>query len=186
VRVSRVGVIGLDRGGRGVVRRLMDHGFAVTVHDADPRAVTSMAEEGAAPARIPADAAELADVVVVHEPGEVATEQALFDCGGVGETLGDGGVVVTASATGSQFVLSAADRLRTLGLNLVEAWFSDDSGDATTVFAGGDPEDVAAVAPVLRAVAVDVRHIGPLGSVSALRTAVAALATVQPFAGHEP
>jgi hypothetical protein len=183
LRITSVGVIGLGSTGRTVARRLLDNGFEVTVHDRDAWTVATMVEAGARPARIPADAAEPADLVFVHVPDEAAAEDVLFDCGGVGETLRDGGFVVTSSRTDSAFVRSAADRLGALGLKTVEAWFTGDAGStATTAFVGCSPQDLATVAPALEAVADNVTHIGPLGSVCTLRTAVAALYALQPFA----
>ena len=81
---------------------LLDQGLDVIVHDADARMMATMALAGATPARIPADAAEPADLVFVHLPEESAVKEVLFDCGGVGETLRDGGFVVIASATARQ------------------------------------------------------------------------------------
>jgi hypothetical protein len=186
LRITSVGVIGLGSTGRTVARRLLDNGFEVTVHDRDAWTVVTMVETGARPARIPAGAAEPADLVFVHVPDEAAAEEVLFDCGGVGETLRDGGFVVAASATGSAFVRAAADRLGALGLRTVEAWFTGEAGStATTVFIGCSPQDLATVAPALRAVADNVIHIGPLGSVCALRTAVAALGALPPFAPED-
>jgi hypothetical protein len=178
---TNVGVIGLGAVGDTLARRLLDLGLEVTVHDRDPWAMMTLAAAGADPARIPADAAEPADVVFVHLPDETAVEEALFDCGGVGETLSDGGFVVATSSTGATFVLSAADRLGALGLNTVEAWFTGHSGDTPgTVLVGCTAEELEALAPVLRLVADNVVHIGPLGSVSALRAAVTVLSTGRP------
>jgi len=181
LRIQNVGVIGLGTTGSAVACRLLDQGLDVTVHDRNAWTVATLVEAGAKPARIPADAAEPADAVFVHVPDEPATEEVLFDLGGVGETLPDGGVVVSAAATSSGFVLSAADRLRALGLHLVEAWIAGGTdGTPATVLVGGDTELVELVAPALRAIAADVAHIGPLGSVSALRTLVASLTDLRP------
>jgi hypothetical protein len=176
LRIEDVGVIGLGATGCTSARGLLENGFAVSVHDRNAWTAAGMVEAGARPARIPADAAEPADLVFVHVPDEAAAEEVLFDCGGVGETLRDGGFVVVASRTGPAFVRSAAARLGALGLNTVEAWFCRDAGSpATTAFVGCSPEHLETVAPALTAVAGTVLHVGPLGSVSALRTAVTAL-----------
>jgi 2-hydroxy-3-oxopropionate reductase len=74
-----------------VARRLLDAGFEVTVHDRDARMVATMVQTGVRPARIPADAAEPADLVFVHVPDEAAADEVLLDCRGAGETLRDGG-----------------------------------------------------------------------------------------------
>jgi hypothetical protein len=176
MQTQHVGVIGLGPKGRAATRRLLERGFRVTVHDRDAWAVARLVQAGARPARIPADAAEPADLVIVHVPGEAAAEEVLFDCGGVGETLRDGGVVVLASVAGPAFVRSAADRLRALGLRTVEAWFARDArSPVPTVFVGGASADLERVRPALSAVADAVVELGPLGSISALQTAVAAL-----------
>ncbi|WP_091444181.1 NAD(P)-binding domain-containing protein [Geodermatophilus poikilotrophus] len=186
VLVSSVGVIGLDPVGGTVARRLLDQGLEVTAHDPDRGTVATMALTGATPARIPADAAELADVVFVHVPDETALEEVLFDLGGVGETLRDGGFVVSASATDATFILSAAERLAVLGLRTVEAWFTGLSGGIPdTVLVGCTPGELEALTPVLRMVATNVAHIGPLGSVSELRSAVTALTRVRPLLSED-
>src|SRR4051794_31275356 len=91
-RTTRVGVIGLGATGSTVARRLLDAGFDVTVQDRDACALATMARTGARPARTPADAAEPAQLDFVHVPDEPATDEVLFDRGGVGETLRDGGI----------------------------------------------------------------------------------------------
>ncbi|MGR6965125.1 NAD(P)-binding domain-containing protein [Geodermatophilus sp. URMC 61] len=186
VLVSSVGVIGLDPVGGTVARRLLDQGLEVTAHDPDPWTVATMTPAGATPARIPADAAEPADVVFVHVPDETAVEEVLFDCGGVGETLRDGGFVVAASATGATFVLSAAERLAALGLKTVEAWFTGLSGGVPdTVLVGCAPGELEVLTPVLRMIAANVARVGPLGSVSELRSAATALMRVRPLLSED-
>lgn len=181
MRIQNVGVIGLGTTGSAVACRLLDQGLEVTVHDRNAWTVATLVEAGAKPARIPADAAENADLVLVHVPDEPATEDVVFDLGGVGETLPDGGVVVSTAATSPAFVRSAAGRLRALGLDLAEAWFTGGTdGTPPTVFLGCAPEHLDLVTPVLRAVATEVVHLGPLGSVSALRTLVSTLTDLQP------
>ena len=132
--ISSVGVIGLGPVGGTVARRLLDHGLHVIVYDPDAPTVETMAAAGATPARIPADGAEQADLVFVHLHDEAAVEEALFDCGGVGDTLPDGRFVVTASVTGP--AMSPTDAQSTRKLAPVPARTSC-SGIYTSTVANG-------------------------------------------------
>jgi 3-hydroxyisobutyrate dehydrogenase-like beta-hydroxyacid dehydrogenase len=185
LQVNSVCVIGLGTTGSALARRLLDRQLEVTVYDRDPWKVAAMAEAGARPARIPADAAEAADMAFVQVTDEAAAEEVLFDCGGVGDTLPDGGIVVISPSAGSAFLRSAASRLGALGLNMIEAWFTADSrspGDVgsppAAVLVGCTSLELETVAPLLGAVGGDVLRTGPVGSVAALRRLVAALSAV--------
>jgi 3-hydroxyisobutyrate dehydrogenase-like beta-hydroxyacid dehydrogenase len=166
MRVDSVGVVGLGYAGSAMARRLLHQGFAVNVHDRDPGRAAPLADAGARVGRLPADAAEEVDVVLVLVPDEPAAEEVLFECGGIGDTLRDGGVVVLAvPGAGPEFVRSAADRLAALGLGTAEAWRVHGGTRAPAlVLVGGTPEVRAAVAPVLEALAA-----GSAGPVDALR-----------------
>jgi 3-hydroxyisobutyrate dehydrogenase len=184
--INCVGVVGLGSTGAAVARRLVERGFGVTVYDRDPARVAAAVAAGARPARIPADAAESADLVFVRMPDEAAVTEALFDCGGVGDTLPGGAYVVDASSTGSAFARSTAARLAELQLRSIEAWFVRDPGqDHTRVFAGCTTDELAAVTPLLGALTLDIVHVGPVGSVAALRLMLTALHAVQSAAVAE-
>jgi 3-hydroxyisobutyrate dehydrogenase-like beta-hydroxyacid dehydrogenase len=182
--VDHVCVIGLGVTGRVLARRLLGGGVEVSVYDGDPWKMAALAAAGATPARIPADAAEPADVAFVDVPDEAVVEQVLFDCGGVGDTLRDGGVVVVTCPVGSAFLRSAADRLDALGLRTVEAWFtdpqrSDERGDpSAAVLVSCRRAELERIAPVLERVGGEVMHTGPVGSVGALRRLGTALRAV--------
>jgi hypothetical protein len=174
--IDSVGVIGLGATGSVVARRLLEQGFEVTVHDRELWKVAVMAGEGARPARIPADAAEPADLVIVHVTDEIAAEEVLFDCGGVGETLRDGGFVILSCETPGAFVRSAAARLAAFGITTVEASFIGDVASASaTVLVGCDRDDLETVEPILGMVAAGVAYTGPVGSVAVMRQVLAAL-----------
>jgi 3-hydroxyisobutyrate dehydrogenase-like beta-hydroxyacid dehydrogenase len=176
VAIEGVGVIGVGEAGAAVARRLLAQGREVTVHDRDPWKVVHLAAEGARPARIPADAAEPADVVFVLVSGETAAEEVLFDCGGVGETLRDGGFVVLMSRTGAEFARSAAARLGRFGIGVVEASAVDGIGRAPgTLLVGCDADDLSVLTPVLRAIAEHVVRAGAVGAVATMRQLMTSL-----------
>jgi hypothetical protein len=186
--IDSVGVIGLGATGSVVARRLLEQGVQVTVHDRELWKVAVMAAEGATPARIPADAAEPADLVFVHVTDEFAAEEVLFDCGGVGETLRAGGFVVITCRTPDAFLRSAAARLGDFSITTVEASFNGDvASTSASVFVGCDREDLQTVEPVLGMVASGVAYTGPVGSVAAMRQLLTALSVQQPVpTGRHP
>ena len=57
----QLGMIGLGRMGGNIVRRLMRAGHSCVVYDADPKAVATIAAEGATPATSLADLVEKLD-----------------------------------------------------------------------------------------------------------------------------
>jgi 3-hydroxyisobutyrate dehydrogenase len=171
MQIRSVAVVGLGPTGLAVARRLVELGFDVAAYDRDAGRVAEAAAAGVRPARLPADAAEGADVVFVRMPDEDAVAEVLFHCGGVGDTLADGRPVVDASGTGPAFARAVARRLGALGLVTVETCLLGDATDALTgrmrIFAGGAAEHVSAVTPVLAAIADDITHAGPVGTAAA-------------------
>ncbi|MGH3793534.1 MAG: NAD(P)-dependent oxidoreductase [Pseudonocardiaceae bacterium] len=173
MKIKSVGVVGLGATAGAVAGRLSEQGLDVTVYDRNPEKAAAAVAAGARLTRIPADAAEPADVVLLCMPDEVAVEEVLFDCGGIGETLCDGGFVVDASPTGPEFARTSAARLAQLGLIGVEVCLVGDAVRARDgelrVLAGCAPADLAVVQPVLWAFANEITHVGPVGSVATLR-----------------
>jgi 3-hydroxyisobutyrate dehydrogenase len=155
MEIKHIGIVGLGRTGSAIAARLGAKGLDVTAYDQNASKVAAAVASGARPARIPADAAEQADLVVVAMPDEIAAEEALFDLGGVGETLREGGYVLDASATGPEFSRAATARLARFGIVRIELSFDRPAGQLP-VLAGCAPDDLAAVAPVLMLLADDV------------------------------
>lgn len=177
MEIKHVGVVGLGRMGSAVASRIGSNGFDVTAYDRSASKVAAAKAAGARPACIPADAAEPADVVVVTMPDEIAAEEVLFDLGGIGETLREGGYVLDASATGPHFSRAATARLAKFGIVRIELSFESSAklrSGRVRVLAGCAPADLAAVTPLLMLLADDIVHVGPVGSVATLRLASAA------------
>jgi 2-hydroxy-3-oxopropionate reductase len=178
--MGSVGVVGVGATGRAVARRLLGAGFEVTVHDRDLWKVALLAAEGARPARIPADAAESADLVLVHVTDEAAVEEVLFDCGGVGDTLREGGTVVLTCRCDGEFLRSVAARLGAFGITTVEAAFQGDVvGGSAALIVGCGHDDLAGIEPVLEALVNGVAYAGPVGSVAPVSSLLTDLATLR-------
>jgi 3-hydroxyisobutyrate dehydrogenase-like beta-hydroxyacid dehydrogenase len=124
--VRAVGVVGLGAVGRVITARLLDLGLAVTVYDENPTRLAAAVGLGARAAELPADVAELVDVVVLAVRDDRLAEEMLFELGGIGETLRSGGLVLDASTTSAGFAASADARLARFGIRRVDVSTSVD------------------------------------------------------------
>lgn len=182
----RIAFVGLDGLAPIMAARLLTAGSAVTVHDPHRR-LDGLLAAGARPARLPADAAEQADVVVLASSGAAAREH-LFDHGGLTETLRTGGCVVDMSACPPAEGRATSERLARYGLAHVELCVlggADDaeSGDLLLVL-GGTSRDVATASGPLAALG-SCWHVGPVGAASVV-TSVLRDATERRHAASYP
>jgi len=164
MEINRVAVIGLGRMGSAIASRILHSGFEVIAYDRCAAKVASAVSAGARPAAIPADAAQEADVVIVTMPDELACVDVLLDHGGVGETLRSGGYIIDASSTATEFGVATAERLARFGIIHVQVCLVGEPVHARLgelkVLAGCDDGDLAAVRPVLDAIAGHVVYVG--------------------------
>src|SRR6478609_2761034 len=90
----RVAVVGLGSMGFGMATSLRRAGFDVTGCDVSAESVARFVADGGNGAKIPAEAAKAADIVVSVVVNAVQTEAILFGPGGVAETLAKGAVFI--------------------------------------------------------------------------------------------
>jgi hypothetical protein len=168
MKARRVGVVGVDALTAAVAARLLDAGMEVVVHD--PRHdLDELRELGAAPARLPADAADGCEVVVLGARDPGFAEELLFDHGGVTETLPTGGCVLDLVRRPRHQSRVTTARLAQYGLGSVAVVAIGSDGQARAgdllLLVGGADDDVTTSRPVLDA-AGEVWHLGPPGSPS--------------------
>lgn len=106
----RIGFVGLGHMGRGMARRLVEAGFAVTVHDFLAEAAAALASAGAQVAGSVAGLAASSDVVVSILPGDAALEAVSTGAGGLVAALPRGAtsLVMGTHAGGTIARLAAA------------------------------------------------------------------------------
>lgn len=148
----KIGFAGIGRMGAPMSRRLMDAGFAVTVFDANPKAVDALVADGAAGAETPAELARATDVVLMSLPTpEIVRAVAL---GPDGLASGAGAkIVVDLSTTGGQTEKAVAAALAEHGITLIDCPVSGGVGGAEagklTLMAACPSETLETVRPVL-------------------------------------
>lgn len=153
-----LGYIGVGLMGLPMVRHLVPKGYAITAYDIAAERMALAVEAGARRAEAPAGVVAGADIVVLNLPTIEAVETVMFGTGGVARAMKSGQVLVDFSTIsvekGRRF---AADLLAQAGCGWVDAPVSGGppaSGSGTlTVMAGGRPEDLAAIKPLMDDVA---------------------------------
>lgn len=164
----KIGFIGLGTMGSPMAINLVRAGFDVTVHNRTSSRVDALVQSGATSALTPAGAAQNADVVITIVSDTPDVESVIFGPDGVGQTVRAGAVVVDMSTISPSATREFGERLQGQGVDFVDAPVSGGSEGAInatlTIMAGGTPQAVERVMPVLQVLGSRVTHMGPLGS----------------------
>src|SRR5215831_1810184 len=159
----RVGWLGVGAMGAPMATRAARSGHSVRAYDVTPERAAALAADGVQPADTIASAAAGADIVaiMVATPGQL--EQVLF---GAAAALPAGAVVVIMSTAGPGAVVSAATRLATAGVAVVDAPVSGGTARAAAgellIMVSGPAGPVARARPLLDALARSAPVVGPL------------------------
>ncbi|MDE3085927.1 MAG: NAD(P)-dependent oxidoreductase [Acidobacteriota bacterium] len=161
------GVVGLGQIGGGAAGAIARAGLALSVHDV----VAGAAEPFAASARIadsPADVAATSDVVAVAVVDDAQVMAVVEGPGGVLDSARPGTTVVVLSTVSLDTLQAVAGACAARGVHVVDCGVSGGpvaaaEGELVSML-GGEPQDVAAVRPVLDAFSSLVVHMGPLGA----------------------
>ncbi len=164
VEQQPVGFVGLGSMGRPMARSLVRAGWRVVVWNRSPSAAAELAEAeaGATVARNPAELARATPVVLTMLPDLPQVEEVLSGQDGLLAGMRQGSVLVVMGTVSPVGVRELGERLGRAGMS--------GGGDVgaeqgtLSIMAGGRPEDVARVRPLLAAMGTTIEHLGPLGA----------------------
>jgi len=170
-------VVGLGRMGSAMARRFHDAGHDLVLWNRDRSKAEALAEDiGAGIASSPATAAKDADVVVTSLADDDALADVYLGADGIASGIRADGVAVDTSTVDPETVRQVGAALSAVGARFcdcpVSGSVSTVEAGTLTIMAGGEPEVVAAVEPVLSAIAQKVVRVGALGSGAACKLAV--------------
>jgi len=165
----RIGYVGVGLMGLPMVRRLVSRGHDVVAYDIIDRQVELATAAGARAASAASQVVRDAEFVLLNLPTTDAVEEAVFGPDGVATAITSSQLVIDFSTNEVARGRALAARLREqTGCGWVDAPVSGGppaSGTGTlTVMAGGTPDDVARVAPLMVDIAARFTHMGPVGS----------------------
>ena len=157
--------IGLGAIGAPMARTAATAGFPVTAFDLHPAARDALADV-AAPAASAREAARGADVVVVMVATPPQLEAVLWGEDGIAEVLTEATTVLVMSTVGPAAIEQAAARLAGTTTRIVDAPVSGGTARAAQgdllIMVGGAEEHVAAVRPLLDALAANAPVVGEI------------------------
>ena len=169
--MARIGFLGLGDMGTPMARRLLRAGHDLVVWNRSPERTVALAQEGAAVAPSPAQAAAGADFIITMVATPEALDQVLFGTAGLAATLPPGQVVIDMSTVGPDEIRSVSDRLPKAAV-LVDAPVRGSVPQATSghldIFVGATDEHYDRVRPILESLG-SVRHAGGPGSGAAMQ-----------------
>lgn len=164
----RISLLGTGLMGAPIASNIARSGRAVTVWNRSLDKAQKLAAEGISVAATARECVAQADVVLIVLTDGPTCDRLLFDeDGGIANAIARDATVVMVSSIAPASARSQAERLREFGIRYMDAPVSGGERgaiDATlTIFAGGDPDVVAAMAPVLECIG-RVNHVGGIGS----------------------
>jgi len=165
----KIGYVGVGLMGLPMVTRLVSLGYPVRAYDIVAAQNDKARAAGASIASSPADATRGATFVLLNLPTTEAVEQAVFGDGGVASAIAPPQLVVDFSTVKVDKGRAFAAKLRdTTGCGWVDAPVSGGPPASTTgtltVMAGGTPDDLARVAPLMKDLAARFTPMGPSGA----------------------
>ena len=165
---NKVTLIGAGAMGGAIGTRLVQTGNHLTVFDLDPEKVAVLTALGAASATTAAEAAAVSDVVILSLNSPKIVRAAVFGKDGVADGAKPGTLIIDMSSIDPDATKELAAEAAEKGLRWVDSPLSGGAPKALigelTLMAGGSEKDVADARVVLKHVASNYTHMGPVGA----------------------
>jgi 2-hydroxy-3-oxopropionate reductase len=165
---NRVALIGAGAMGGAIGTRLVKTGNMLTVFDLDPEKRAALTALGAKEAETAAKAAAVSDVIILSLNSPKIVRAAVFGHDGVAAGAKPGALIIDMSSIDPEATKELASDAAEKGLRWVDSPLSGGAPKALigelTLMAGGDAADVAEAHNVLKHVASNYTHMGPVGA----------------------
>jgi 3-hydroxyisobutyrate dehydrogenase len=172
----KLGFIGLGNMGSRIAKRLLDHGYQLSVYDRDPAKTQVIATHGAAVAENIHELAHTADVVLSCLPNDEAVRSVYAEPAGIFAGAQPGTVVLEMSTVSPEtsrelHKLGARGGIEVLDVAISGSTTAAEQG-ILTLLAGGNRELFRAAEPIFQAVAKQYFLLGGPGSGTAMKLVV--------------
>jgi len=164
----KLGYIGIGLMGKPMALRLLAAGHEVTVWNRSPAKIAPLVDKGARAAASPAEVARASEIVMMCVTDQKAAEEVLFSPRGIAEGGRPGLTIVDFSSIAPASAREFARRLNAKGIGMIDAPVSGGVPGAEkgtlVVMAGGKPEEVERVRPVVMQLAQRFTRMGDAGA----------------------
>lgn len=182
--MTRVAFIGLGRMGQGMAGRLLAAGHEVTVFNRSPDKAETLVRHGARPATSPRAAADGTEAVFVMVSDDDASRSVWTGADGVlAADLAPGAFAVECSTLSYDWVLELASLAVDRGLRFLDSPVTGlpeaAAAGELTLLIGADDADLADAESLLRPLASNWLHFGPVGAGTAYKLIINLMGAVQ-------
>lgn len=164
----KLGFVGLGNIGEPICRCLLGAGYDVAVHDADPRAVSRLADTAAEMCDGPEDLAVRAEVILLSLPDSSVVEEVVAGEHGLITKLSPGQTVIDTSSSQPSSTRTLARTLSEIGVRMLDAPVSGGVAKARegrlSVMVGGDEETYRRCRGILDTFGERVARVGDHGA----------------------
>lgn len=163
--------------GSAMARRFHDAGYGLVVWNRDTAKSTVLeTETGALVAATPAAAAAASTIVVTSLADDLALRSIYLGRGGIVEGLRPGAIAIDTSTVDPAAAAEVGRAIAASGAAFLDCPVSGSvssvEAGSLLIMAGGDPDVLTSVEPLLATIARRVLHLGPSGSGAACKLAV--------------
>jgi 3-hydroxyisobutyrate dehydrogenase len=166
--MKRVSFLGLGIMGAAMARRLVDHGFELTVWNRNPGRTAPLVDAGARAAVTPAEAARGADAVIAMLADDAASRSIWLGEAGVLAAMDRGALAIESGTLTAQCMRDLGAAAAARGIGFLDAPVTGSKRQAEegvlNFLVGGEAGDVARAGPLFAAMGRGHVHIGPGGS----------------------
>jgi 2-hydroxy-3-oxopropionate reductase len=165
--MADLGFIGLGIMGKPMAGHLVKVGHKVNVFSRSPGPVEELADSGAVASNSAREVAEKSDRVFIMVPDTPDVDRVLFGSDGVAEGVRKGSIVVDMSSISPIATKQFAQRLESLGVEMLDAPVSGGqigAQNATlSIMVGGKKEIFEKAKPFFELMGQNIVHVGPNG-----------------------
>lgn len=166
--MARIAFIGVGNMGGPMARNLLKAGHALVVFDPVAEAMARLADHGAETAKVAADAARAADLVITMLPAGQQVRAVYLGPEGILAAAKPGTLFIDCSTIDVESARDVAASAKAAGMAMIDAPVSGGTGGAAagtlTFMVGGPDEAFARAVPYLEAMGKTIVHAGAAGN----------------------